>query len=88
MTAGVSSRSARLVAATASAGRGRDLPMSAERLRILAMYREMPGLRLTVDQLCRLSGLDREPCATALRSLVDDGLLGEYGQYYTVRNDS
>lgn len=62
--------------------------MSTERLRILAMYHEMPGLRLSVDQLCRLSGLDREPCTTALRSLVDDGLLGEYGQYYTVRNDS
>lgn len=60
--------------------------MSAERLRILAMYREMPGLRLTVDQLCRLSGLDREPCAAALRTLVDDGLLGAHGRYYVVRD--
>ena len=56
-------------------------------LRILATHYEMPGLRLTVDQLCRPSGLDREPCTTALRSLVDDGLLDAHGQHYILRHD-
>ena len=34
-------------------------------------YREMPGLRLTQPQACRLWGLDRETCGMLLSRLVD-----------------
>ena len=33
-------------------------------------YREMPGMRLTIEQAMRLWNLDRQACATALNSLV------------------
>ena len=39
--------------------------------RIRAEYLEMPGLRLTVQQLQRLCGIDLTVCQTALDSLVD-----------------
>lgn len=59
-------------------------PMSEERRRVLAIYREMPGLRLTVEQASRLYGIERDPCATTLRALVADGLLRASGSYYLV----
>ena len=39
--------------------------------RIQAEFLEMPGLRLTQPQACRLWGLDRETCGTLLSHLVD-----------------
>lgn len=36
-----------------------------------ADYRDMPGLRLTVDQACRLWALDEHVCDAVLRTLVD-----------------
>lgn len=50
----------------------------------LAIYREMPGSRLTVEQASRLCGIQREPCATTLRALVADGLLRANGQFYLI----
>ena len=51
--------------------------------RMIAEYREMPGLRLTVAQAARLWHLDRDDCQAALDALVTRGLLartakGEY----------
>jgi len=45
----------------------------AERLfeRIRAEYLEMPGLRLTFQQMQRLFGIERTVCQTLLDSLVD-----------------
>jgi hypothetical protein len=39
--------------------------------RIRGEFLEMPGLRLTQPQACRLWGLDRETCGTLLSHLVD-----------------
>ena len=39
--------------------------------RIQGEFLEMPGLRLTQPQACRLWGLDRETCGTVLSRLVD-----------------
>jgi hypothetical protein len=39
--------------------------------RVQSEFREMPGLRLTQPQACRLWGLDRETCGSLLSRLVD-----------------
>jgi hypothetical protein len=59
-----------------------------ERSRILAIYREMPGLRLSVEQASRLFGLEREPCAHILQALVAEGVLRPLDGYYIARGDS
>lgn len=43
--------------------------------RVQSEFREMPGLRLTQPQACRLWGLDRETCGTLLSRLVDSKFL-------------
>lgn len=45
--------------------------------RLMAEYREMPGLCLTSEQAGRLFGLDREVCGALLRHLVEEGYLRE-----------
>ena len=44
-----------------------------ERLR--AEFLEMPGLRLTVDQIRRFCGLDPANCSAALNALVEERFL-------------
>ena len=46
-------------------------------------YREMPGMRLTVDQAMRLWDLDRATCQSLLSSLVEARFLAidEHGRY-------
>lgn len=39
--------------------------------RVRGEYREMPGMRLTLDQAMRLWMLDRQTCSNVLSSLVD-----------------
>jgi len=39
--------------------------------RIQGEFLDMPGLRLTQPQACRLWGLDRETCGTLLSHLVE-----------------
>lgn len=39
--------------------------------RVQGEFLEMPGLRLTQPQACRLWGLDREVCVVLLAELVD-----------------
>ncbi len=43
--------------------------------RISAEFREMPGLRLTVPQACRLWALDEPTCQAAIAALVATGVL-------------
>ena len=38
--------------------------------RVRGEYREMPGMRLTIDQAMRLWMLDRQTCSDVLSSLV------------------
>jgi hypothetical protein len=45
--------------------------------RIEAEYREMPGLQLTVQQVQRLWGLNRQMCSEILELLVSRGVLWE-----------
>lgn len=61
----------------------KDLPDA--RLVVVAAYREMPGLRLTVEQASRLFGLERETCAVLLAALVSDGVLHRHRQYFVAR---
>lgn len=53
------------------------------RERLVAEYREMPGLRLTASQAERLCGLDPDDCASSLQDLVQAGVLRQSprGQY-------
>ena len=44
-------------------------------VRIRGEYFEMPGLRLTVPQACRLWHIGRADCATVLELLVQQGVL-------------
>lgn len=58
-------------------------PMSALELRIRGEYREMPGMRLKLEQAMRLWSLDRATCERALDVLVHEGFLqrDETGRY-------
>ena len=44
--------------------------------RIRGEYHEMPGLKLTFSQACRLWQLDSATCESVLRLLVSEGCLG------------
>lgn len=56
-----------------------------ERTRIQSAYREMPGLRLSVEQASRLFGIEQGPCADLLRALADEGVLRPLDGAYYVR---
>ena len=51
--------------------------------RVRAEYHEMPGMRLTGEQIARLCGLDRHRCAEALERLLAsrDLQLADDGSY-------
>jgi hypothetical protein len=53
------------------------------RLRVLAEFREMPGLRLTLTQASRLFNLDAARCRRILGLLVDEGCLANDGTVFT-----
>jgi hypothetical protein len=60
--------------------------------RMIAEYREMPGLRLTVAQAARLWHIEGHDCQAALDGLVTQGLLartaqGEYCDVAAVQRD-
>lgn len=48
--------------------------------RIVAEYREMPGLSLTSSQAARLLGLDAAQCGRLLETLVAEGHLRRTSQ--------
>jgi len=47
--------------------------------RVVAEYREMPGLSLTGPQAARLFGLALDPCVALLQRLVAEGRLRRTG---------
>ena len=56
-------------------------------VRIRGEYCEMPGLRLTVSQACRLWQVDVSTCETLLEELVREGFLykTDNGAYIAVQ---
>jgi hypothetical protein len=54
---------------------------------IVAEYLEMPGLSVTMAQACRLWGLDRAECASALHTLLSVKFLRKNGDSF-VRTES
>jgi DNA-binding IclR family transcriptional regulator len=50
------------------------------RLRVLAEFREMPGLRLTLAQAARLFDLEPARCQEVLGTLVEAGCLAMDGK--------
>jgi hypothetical protein len=61
------------------------IPVTSEREiaeRILADYREMPGLSLTLQQAARLWQIDVPGCARALDHLAQSGVLRKVGGRY------
>jgi hypothetical protein len=58
--------------------------------RICAEFLEMPGMRLTAQQLERLSGVDRAVCACVLDDLTRAGFLSRWtdGSYGKSTDDS
>ena len=53
--------------------------------RVLSDYHEMPGLRLTLEQGCRLWALSPEVCRPILDALIAKGLLKRVGTQYSLR---
>lgn len=51
------------------------VPLDSLVTRIRGEYQEMPGLRLTFAQACRLWHLDAPTCHAVLEQLVDDRFL-------------
>ena len=47
---------------------------------ILAEFREMPAMRLTMPQICRLWGLTKQDAEAAVRALMRRGLLAVDGR--------
>jgi hypothetical protein len=64
-----------------SCERGADI-----RFRIWQEFSEMPGLRLTLGQLCRLLGDEPHDVVAALQDLIDSAVVRQIGPYY-VRAD-
>lgn len=58
-------------------------PSAALELRIRGEYREMPGLRLRLEQAMRLWSIDGATCRQVLDNLVREGFLqrDEMGRY-------
>jgi hypothetical protein len=57
--------------------------------RVRGEYREMPGMRLTIDQAMRLWDLDRQTCQSLLHSLVEAHFLevdahGRYRKWHAI----
>src|SRR5438105_14958854 len=56
--------------------------------RVVAEYREMPGLRLTVEQVGRLCGIERAICQRVLDALVGATILRVTSHaHYTLATD-
>ena len=56
--------------------------------RIKAEFLEMPGLRLTVHQACRLWGLERALCESVIDALVGSDFLRRSQAGLIRRNDA
>jgi len=58
------------------------LQASDVQIRIWSEFQEMPGLRITLGQACRLFGLNPAEGADALQGLIDAGVLRQVGPFY------
>jgi hypothetical protein len=58
------------------------LQPGARHYRVWNEFLEMPGLRLTLEQACRLWGFDEATGASILQDLVDAAVLRQIGPYY------
>ena len=56
--------------------------------RIRGEYREMPGLRLTLDQACRLWQVDVHTCEMLLDHLVGEGFLCKTNSGFYVASEA
>jgi len=56
-------------------------------LRILAEFREMPGLRLTLSQASRLFNIEANRCERVLGALVRSGSLANDGKRFSSPRD-
>ena len=54
--------------------------------RLLAEFREMPGLRITAPQAARLFSLNADQCERLLAALVDAGALRTDGRLFAIPN--
>jgi hypothetical protein len=54
------------------------------RRRVLAEFREMPGLRLTLNQASRLFDIEPARCGLVLEALVDSGCLAVQDTVFVV----
>ena len=63
---------------------GRLHPLGDTRLlhRVHGEYMEMPGLRLTLAQACRLWNVDQKTSLDVLNRLVDEQVLRQSGPHY------
>jgi predicted transcriptional regulator of viral defense system len=53
-----------------------SVPPTAEALhRLMAVFTEVPGAHLTLDDAAKLSGIDPDRCAMFLETLEDTGVL-------------
>jgi len=57
-------------------------------VRIHGEYREMPGLKLTLEQAARLFNVEPSRCAKALHALVTGGVLRTDGRAFLHARDS
>ena len=56
--------------------------------RIRSEYREMPGMRLSLEQVARLCGIGHDLCRASLDTLVREGFLSvTRGGMYVRRDD-
>jgi hypothetical protein len=55
---------------------------SDQHYRVWSEFLEMPGLRLTLEQACRLCGFDEATGVSILQDLVDAAVLRQIGPYY------
>jgi hypothetical protein len=61
------------------------MPQNAMLTRLRAEFLEMPGLRLTLNQACRLFGVDRARCQVVLEALLDQKFLTVHTNGYYAR---
>lgn len=54
--------------------------------RVIGEYLEMPGLKVTIPQACRLWNIDQPQCAHLFDTLLASGFLQKSGECY-VRRD-
>ena len=69
--------------------KGKTLPPASLVARVRSEFFEMPGLRLTCDQACRLWHVDVSTCEELLEHLVCEGCLCKtHSGFYIASQDS